>query len=304
MNIDLENCIRALADGRDVKSNDKLTEALLELGLEYKVKAGLIQLLEPIELLNPDVIMRHISSEPRLEIHWTINSTNSYLMGMKTGLDSVIVCLAEQQLAGKGRRGKTWVSPFGKNIYLSVGKSFTRRISDLGGLSLVAGTQVVKTLHACGLLDAGLKWPNDIILGKGKLAGILVELGVPAGDRVFAVVGVGVNFSLQEKDSREIGQPWSAVGQYLSVSRNEIAGKLTENLLQAMQLFEIEGFSAFHQEWSRYDLYSGLNVVVHRGAERIDGRDVGVDEDGNLLLETTNGIQVFNAGEVSLRTRD
>ena len=225
-------------------------------------------------------------------------------MGMKTGPDSVVVCLAEQQQAGKGRRGKKWVSPFGKNIYLSVGKSFSRRISDLGGLSLVAGTQVVKTLHACGLQDAGLKWPNDIILGKGKLAGILVELGVPASNHVFAVVGVGVNFSMQEKDGREIDQPWSAVDQYSSVSRNEMVGKLTENLLQGMELFEVEGFSAFHEDWSRYNLYDGRDVVIHRGAERIDGRDVGVDEDGNLLLETVNGIQVFNAGEVSLRTRD
>lgn len=304
MNKDIENCVRALAVGSSVKSTVRLTKALSELGLEYQVKAGLIQLLEPLELLNTDEIMRQISSEPRLEIHWTIDSTNSYLMGMKTGLDSVIVCLAEQQQAGRGRRGKTWVSPFGKNIYLSVGKSFTRQIGDLGGLSLVAGTQVVKTLHACGLQEAGLKWPNDIILGNGKLAGILVELGVPAGDCVFAVVGVGVNFSMQEKDSREIDQPWSAVGQYTSVSRNEMVGKLTENLLQAMALFELEGFSAFHEEWSRYNLYDGLNVVIHRGAERIDGRDVGVDEDGNLLLETVNGIQVFNAGEVSLRTRD
>ena len=304
MNKDIENCVRVLADGSRVESTVELTKALSKLGLEFREKAGLLELSEPIELLNPDVIMRQISSEPRLEIHWTIDSTNSYLMEMKSGMDSVIVCLAEQQQAGKGRRGKTWVSPFGKNIYLSVGKNFTRRISDLGGLSLVAGTQVVKTLHACGLKDAGLKWPNDIILGKGKLAGILVELGVPAGNDVFAVVGVGVNFSMQEKDSREIGQPWSAIGQYSSVSRNEMAGELIENLLQAMELFEIEGFSAFHEAWNRYNLYEGVDVVIHRGSERIDGRDAGVDENGNLLLETVNGIQVFNAGEVSLRTRD
>ncbi len=106
MNKDLENCVRALADGRNVKSTVKLTRALSKLGLEFREKAGLIQLSEPLELLNPDVIMQHMSSEPRLDIHWTIDSTNSHLMAMKTGPDSVVVCLAEQQQAGKGRRGK------------------------------------------------------------------------------------------------------------------------------------------------------------------------------------------------------
>lgn len=304
MNIDLENCVRTLVNGASVESSADLTQGLLELGLKFRERAGRITLLESIELLNPEIIMGHLSSEPKLEIHWTIDSTNRYLMRMKTALDSVTVCLAEQQQAGKGRRGKTWVSPFGRNIYLSVGKHFSKRIAELGGLSLVAGIQVVKTLRACGLQDAGLKWPNDILLGQGKLAGILVELGVPVGDRVFVVIGLGVNFSIQEKDSRKIGQPWSAVAQYVSVSRNEMVGKLTENLLQAMECFESGGFAVFHEEWSGYNMYAGQDVVIHRGAERIEGRDAGVDEDGNFLLETAKGIQVFNAGEVSLRARD
>ena len=304
MKTDIENWVRVLAGGDSVESTAELAGALSELGLEFRQNEGLIKLSEPIELLNPEIIMRHLSSEPRLEIHWTIDSTNGYLMRTKPEMGSVTVCLAEQQQAGRGRRGKTWVSPFGKNIYLSVGKIFNRPVADLGGLSLVAGTQVVKTLHACGLQDAGLKWPNDIILGKGKLAGILVELGAPTDNCVFAVVGVGVNFALQEKDSRDINQPWSAVGQYSSVSRNEMAGRLTENLIKAMERFEIEGFSAFHEEWSRYNLYAGREVVIHRGSARIDGRDGGVNEEGNLLLQTEDGIQVFNAGEVSLRVRD
>jgi|TARA_B100001964_G_scaffold236205_1_gene297585 BirA family biotin operon repressor/biotin-[acetyl-CoA-carboxylase] ligase len=299
----IERCIRSLAEGAGVESTVDLTRELKQLGLEFREESGKIYLSQTLELLDSNEIMRRISSKPELEIHWSIDSTNSYLVGKKPGPKAVTICLAEQQLAGRGRRGKSWVSPFGKNIYLSLGREFGRQITDLGGLSLVVGTQVLKTLHACGLAEAGLKWPNDIILKGGKLAGILVELGVPADDSVFAVIGVGVNLSMREADSQKIDQPFSTVEQYASVSRNELAGRLSENLLQAMTIFEQEGFTAFHEEWNRCNLYRGRQVVIHRGEERIDGTDIGVDVNGNLLLETVDGVRVFNAGEVSLRAR-
>jgi BirA family transcriptional regulator, biotin operon repressor / biotin---[acetyl-CoA-carboxylase] ligase len=303
MNTGMENCIRALASGGRAVASNELAKTLADSGLSFKEMAGMIALSEPLELLDRDLIMRQISSRPELGIHWAIDSTNNYLLEARTGKGPVSVCLAEQQLAGKGRRGRTWVSPFGKNIYMSVGRDFDSGPGDLAGLSLVAGIQVIKSLHACGIHEAGLKWPNDVMAGKGKLAGILVELKSLARNCVFAVVGVGVNISMQEKYGRVIDQPFSVVSEYSSVSRNEMAGNLLENLLQAMALFEIEGFSAFHREWRQFDLYKDQEVVVHRGFERIEGRDVGVDDDGNLLLETAEGIVAFNSGEVSLRTR-
>ncbi len=298
----IEDSIRSLVRGAGVEASVELTKELEQLGLGFREQMGQVHLSQPLELLDANEILHWVSSKPDLEIHWSIDSTNSHLLGKKP--KTVTICLAEQQLAGRGRRGKSWVSPFGKNIYLSLGREFRRQITDLGGLSLVVGTQVVKTLHACGLKDTGLKWPNDILLKGGKLAGILVELGAPADGGMFAVIGVGINLSLQEADSQQIDQPHTTVEQYGSVSRNELTGKLCENLLQAMTVFERDGFAAYHEEWNHYNLYRGRQVMIHRGEERIDGIDTGVDENGNLLLKTTEGVRVFNAGEVSLRARD
>jgi BirA family biotin operon repressor/biotin-[acetyl-CoA-carboxylase] ligase len=222
-------------------------------------------------------------------------------MELKPQPDSTIVCLAEQQEAGKGRRGKTWVSPFGKNIYLSVGTKFRRRTSELGGLSLVIGIQVIKTLRNLGLDNIGLKWPNDVLLLKGKLAGILVELKREHQGDVFVVIGIGVNFELEEKHSESIDQPWSELKPHITLSRNDVAGQLVNNMLMALEVFESLGFSAFRDEWNESNLYRGREVIVHLGEEQISGRDAGVDNNGNLLLETTEGMRVFAAGQVSLR---
>ena len=84
------------------------------------------------------------------------------------------------QTAGKGRRGRRWVSPFGRNIYLTYGRFIGRQLSELGGLSLVVGMLVVDVLRSMGLERVGLKWPNDIVLDGGKLGGILIELRASA----------------------------------------------------------------------------------------------------------------------------
>jgi BirA family biotin operon repressor/biotin-[acetyl-CoA-carboxylase] ligase len=293
--------IRALARGEGIIKSRGLIDALSVLGLDVYEKSGLLYLCDPIELLRAERILGHLTSRPLLEIHWTIGSTNSHLMELKPQPDSTIVCLAERQEAGRGRRGNTWVSPFGKNIYLSVGTKFRRRTSELGGLSLVIGIQVIKTLRNLGLDNIGLKWPNDVLLLKGKLAGILVELKREHQGDVFVVIGIGINFELEEKHSESIDQPWSELKPHITLSRNDVAGQLVNNMLMALEVFESRGFSAFRDEWNESNLYRGREVIVHLGEEQISGRDAGVDNNGNLLLETTEGIRVFAAGQVSLR---
>ncbi len=301
MSTDIDEAIAALAQGDGVLETDGLVDAVSALGIEVYENFGLLYLSRPLELLQADRILSHISTSPLLEIHWTISSTNSYLMEMRPQPDSTIVCLAERQEAGRGRRGNTWVSPFGKNIYLSVGKVFKKRASELGGLSLVIGIQVVKTLRNFGLQNIGLKWPNDILLLRGKLAGILVELKGEGHGGVFVVMGIGINFELAEKDAQRIDQPWDALKSYISPSRNDVAGQLVNNMLVALEQFERHGFSAFKEQWNDSNIYRGKEVMVHLGEELISGWDAGVDDNGNLLLETVDGMKVFSAGQVSLR---
>ncbi len=273
-----------------------------ELGLAIQSSSGLISLMQPVELLDRTVIEENLPREGvDLEVFWSIGSTNSYLMEQASQFFAGYrICLAEQQMTGRGRRGRTWISPFGSNLYMSLARKYLHRSVDLGGLSLAVGIQVVKALRELGALEVGLKWPNDVILGDGKLAGILVEIGAPVRDQIHTVVGIGVNTRLTQEDRDRIGRPLSTL-EGLEISRNTLAGHLLSKVMEGMDTFAGRGFAAFHQEWDTYHLHRGREVVVHLGDKQIPGIDRGVDESGNLLLDTTSGVRAFNAGEVSLR---
>src|SRR3990172_8991478 len=147
-----------------------------------------------------------------LEIHRDIDSTNSYLAGKGgQGCASGYACLAEQQQAGRGRRGREWVSPFAANVYLSVLWRFTMNPALLGGLGLAVGV---------------------------------------------AVAGIGLNTRMQAQAAAGIDQPWANVEEALDapVSRNELAGRLLEQVFIALQQFEQAGLQAFLEEWRPLDI--------------------------------------------------
>ena len=237
-----------------------------------------------------------------LEIHRVTQSTNDVVMQrLVESQSTTILCAAEMQTAGKGRRGRRWISPFGRNVYLTYGRFIGRELSELGGLSLVVGMVVVDVLRAMGLERVGLKWPNDILLGGGKLGGILVELRASDTGGIGLVVGVGLNLALNVKESLSIDQPWSAISSQLEMPRNILLGALGGRIVNAIQTFEDVGFDSFAEKWGEYNLYTGQQVNVIRGSETISGIDSGVDHQGNLLLRTGAGLEVHNSGEVSVR---
>ncbi|MEO2182087.1 MAG: biotin--[acetyl-CoA-carboxylase] ligase, partial [bacterium] len=154
---------------------------------------------------------------------------------------------------------------------------------------------------AMGLERVGLKWPNDILLGGGKLGGILLELRASDAGGIGLVAGVGLNLALNVKESLSIDQPWSAISSQLEMPRNILLGALGGRIVNAIQAFEDVGFDSFAEKWSEYNLYTGQQVNVIRGSETISGIDSGVDQEGNLLLRTGAGLEVYNSGEVSVR---
>jgi BirA family biotin operon repressor/biotin-[acetyl-CoA-carboxylase] ligase len=300
----IENQIRQLARGSSVSSSIALVDELTRLGLDFQIVEGFAHLTKKVELLDDARISSQTHSEFALNLQWSIDSTNDHLMKSGIAADSVGICMAEQQNAGKGRRGKVWVSPFGQNIYLSLGRHFTGAAAGLMGLSLVIGVCVVRTLRNLGIESVGLKWPNDIILDSGKLAGILVEVGKSSRESTFVVMGIGINLELGDEDARQIDQPFSTIGQRSEVSRNDLASKLIDSLIPALLKFEKEGFVPFHEEWNSFNVYREEEVVILRGDDRIHGTDAGVDQGGRYLLKTSKGTESFNAGEVSLRLRN
>ncbi len=303
MNSDLLRRIQNLAKGEPVPAKPDMWQSLDELGLEVREMDGNLFLLQPLELLSQSGISRRLKIQTDLEIFPTLDSTNRYLMSKEPGEQQSLVCLAEQQIAGRGRRGRQWISPFGRNIYMSIGRLFGLTMARLSGLSLVVGLAVSATLKQQGLTDFGLKWPNDIIMGDGKLAGILVEVSTSGPAGVYGVMGLGLNISIGRNEAKAIDQPWAALEQQIKPSRNQLCADLLNNIYPALDKFEAEGFSVFQDAWREFNIYAGKEVEIHMGDEVIYGIDKGVDDRGNLLLQTGSGIRVFSAGEVSLRVR-
>ena len=269
------------------------------------------RLQSPLELLDAAPILAALSpagraSLARLDIHDQIDSTNTELMrAAVSGAPSGTACLTERQTAGRGRRGRVWVSPFGVNLYFSLLWRYSLTPAALGGASLAAGAVVAEALRAAGAEDLALKWPNDLLWKGRKLAGLLLEVAGESQGPSHLVLGVGLNLRMALAQGSLIEQPWTDLNQVLDgrpVSRNDLVARLLDALLVALDTYGREGLTPFLDQWRRFDAFQGQAVKLLTGAGRvIEGIHAGIASDGSLQLETVDGLQRFQAGEVSLR---
>lgn len=317
--------VRRLADG-ELHSGEELARTLginravvwkairkagEGLGLEIlSVRGHGYRLTAPLELLDSQRILAAIPHQARhqiarLEIYGDIDSTNSHLMReAQQGAPSGTLCLAERQRAGRGRQGRTWVSPFGTNIYLSLLWRYPLGPAALGGLSLAAGTAVAGVLEAEGVTDIGLKWPNDVLWRRRKLAGLLLEVTGETQGPSLVVVGLGLNTRLRPAQATEIDQPWAdldSVSELGAISRNRLAARLAERLTEVMVHYGTDGLRSFLPEWERFDRYRGEPVEIRLADQTFSGLYAGVTPQGALLLGMSGTMKTFQAGEVSLR---
>ncbi|NKN32409.1 bifunctional biotin--[acetyl-CoA-carboxylase] ligase/biotin operon repressor BirA [Marichromatium bheemlicum] len=289
-----------------------LRKAAERFGLALEsVRGRGYRLAQPLELLERERLLAAMSEQgraalARLEIHDQIDSTNAWLMReAAVGAHSATLCLAEQQSAGRGRRGRTWVSPFGVNLYGSLLWRSPLAPAALGASSLVAGVVVAEQLAALGVEGVALKWPNDVLWERRKLAGLLLEVAGESQGPSHLVVGIGINLRMAAAQGTAIDQPWAALVEALPDGiegmRNVLAGRLAEALLAALADYERAGLDPFLERWSRFDAFLGRAVGLHFGERVISGRYDGIESDGSLRLETADGLRRFQAGEVSLR---
>jgi BirA family biotin operon repressor/biotin-[acetyl-CoA-carboxylase] ligase len=179
----------------------KQVDTLRALGLPVEAGCAGYRVPWPLQLLEPERIRAALSADPvaamgGLEVHWQLDSTSSELQRRVADALDLSMVFAETQSAGRGRRGRTWLSPPGLNIHLSCLKRFDAGFAALSGLSLAIGVMVLRALEHLGIEGAGLKWPNDVLATEGKLAGVLVELSGEYQGPCAAVIGVGLNVRL------------------------------------------------------------------------------------------------------------
>jgi BirA family biotin operon repressor/biotin-[acetyl-CoA-carboxylase] ligase len=287
----------------------KQIEALRARGLPVEVAPGRGYVLPwPLELLDRARIRRMLDAATRARmgsfaVMWEPDSTSSELLARTRPADLSFV-LAESQRAGRGRRGRNWLSPPGLNIYLSCLKRFDSGVAGLTGLSLAVGVMLMRALADAGVRDAGLKWPNDVLAGDAKLAGILVELEGEEDGTCKAVVGVGVNLRLPQALRTHAGQPVADLAQLAGGQpppRNRFAARLVARLVEGLDEFARGGFGAFAGEYAHHDVLRGRELRVGGGSAVLHGRGAGIDARGVLLLQTTRGIVAVDSAEVSVR---
>ena len=286
----------------------KHLKALREMGIDLTVLRGKgYRLPYSLELLERERILAAatVSGIEGIDVFLEVDSTNNWLREQALkGAPSGTVCVSEMQSAGRGRRGRSWVSPFAANLYLSLLWRSASGAAALGGLSLVTGIAVLRALRSFGIEDAGLKWPNDILAADAKLAGILIDVLGESNGPCAVIVGIGVNVSMPRDAVAAIDQPWTDLQQLTgdtSISRNDLAARLLDEVMPAIEAFDAAGLQPFLDEWRRYDLVSGREVDLLLPNERITGTACGIDGGGALLVDTTSGRRRYASGEVSVR---
>lgn len=276
----------------------------------HSVRGKGYRLAQPLDLLREQTIRASLDPVAaqlltRLEIHVALDSTSKYLSRIAaTESASGVACLAESQHAGRGRRGRDWISPFGANIYLSVLWCFAIGPAALSGLSLAMGVAALQALRNLGVDVCGLKWPNDILCEGRKLAGILVDIKGEASGPCNAVIGIGMNVRMPEVAATLIDQSWTDLEHVAPghcPSRNPLAAQLLSRILLALNEFEAVGFAPFRTQWMRADCFNGQRVNLQLPDRIVSGRARGVDEHGRLLLEVQGEVRAFTGGDIGLR---
>lgn len=284
------------------------------LGVEvFSVRGRGYKLPRPVTLLNHAEVLQAIGEQREwfhLEILDEVASTNTYLMQQSAkGAPHVTCVAAHMQTQGKGRRGRTWVSQLGASLTFSLLWRFQCGAAALSGMSLAVGVALIRALNSLDIVDAQLKWPNDVLVlnahGQGKkLAGILIELQGDMEGPSAAVIGVGINLSLSDEALNRIDQPATDLTHITAqfISPSVLLGTVLKHLADVLNQFEQQGFVGLREEWVRHHAYhhQTVRMLMPNGTET-HGVVQGVAEDGILMVETPLGLQRFSAGEISLR---
>ncbi|CAD5108853.1 bifunctional biotin--[acetyl-CoA-carboxylase] ligase/biotin operon repressor BirA [Zestomonas carbonaria] len=275
-----------------------------DLGLAiHKVRGRGYRLASPISMLDVERLQAACADAGwKLFCFDRIDSTNAEALRRLSADAPPFLVTAEGQSAGRGRRGRDWVSPFAENLYCSLALRLDGGARQLEGLSLVVGLAVLRALQDVGLSDIGVKWPNDLLAAGKKITGILLELSGDPADVCYVVIGVGINTNMQAV-AQEIGQPWTSVRLESGVlcDRTTLALRLVARLGEYLERHRTQGFSALRGEWEANHLWQGERVVLASGVQHVEGVVLGVDHQGALRLQTSAGEQCYSGGELSLR---
>lgn len=291
----------------------KAIKKIKQLGLNVESQhakgyclAGGLELLETEKIL-AQIPPETLSQIDSLSVLPSLDSTNRYLFDQaKLATGKTQIVFAEQQTAGRGRRGRVWISPFAGQVTFSIVKTFSCGASQLNGLSLLLGLAIVRVLTALGVPDLRLKWPNDVYYQQKKLAGVLLEVFTDGLGLCHVVMGMGINFHLPAAQRTQIDQACLDLRQIgaTHIGRNQLASALLQQIFADFVVFAEQGLAPFLAQWQDYDLLWQKPIRVSTWQQEYNAVAVGLDEQGGLLIDRDGVQQSLYSGEVSLRLAD
>lgn len=294
-----------------VAARPALQRAAAELAaheVDLRFEGDAVRLAAPFDALDAGALRAALAADGAavdVEVLDACGSTNAELAArMEAGAPGGTAVACELQTAGHGRRGARWAAPFGGAIACSLGWRFARGIDALGALSLAAGVACARALERIGAAGVQLKWPNDLLLGTGKLGGILVEARGVADAGASVVVGVGINVRLSAAARANVDRPVADLADAGSrAPRNAVLAALLGELARALPVFERDGFAAFRDAWMARHAWQGQQVAVAAPPRpEVLGIARGVDATGAFLLHVGGRLERIHFGEVRVRS--
>ena len=245
-----------------------------------------------------------------LQLFDQIDSTNDWLLQQcRDAARLPLACIADNQRAGRGRRGKAWYSAPGKNLSMSLGWRFALPVAELGVFSLLMGVALVRALKHTGITHAKLKWPNDVLLNNKKLAGILIETVQLGQGEVALVAGFGVNCTMPAAARSRVDQAITDLSEHLPTNacerddfRNQLAARVLGEALLVCADFPHNTATLLDEYRHKYDALQQRAIMISdENGRQQPALALRVESSGALRVQVEGVEQLLTAADVSLR---
>ncbi len=259
-------------------------------------------LLDQVDLLDEDYIRKNVPSFYQIEVHQSVDSTNDVLKQRTNKLEGT-VCIANQQLKGRGRNNRSFYSPANEGIYLSILLKPSLSIEDMLKVTALTSVALHKTIQSLYDISCDIKWVNDLYIAEKKIAGILCEGAIELNTNQFEylVIGIGCNIHAYDKPL-ELQNIAGSIEDHTTkiVSRNDFIACLLCTFYEYYNKIEDNTFLKTYREHSNI---LKKDIIVHSHRESYEAKAIDIDDNANLIVERNGKKEILSAGEISIRKK-